>query len=214
MAGLWERATIGPHGRYADRPLPATVATACACAAAWLPAPWWACRGPTEQMNGGRRQGRPPQIQYDYRKFYPGVGRFGARRRLGLFCIGRRRGYLHHHLRGAGSLYLPAPAQCPWTAHRERTAIPGQRLHLSPLHDRSRFMRAALRRQPTKWYSALKAAVTPVTSISGLARVVDGDTVVVWAYYWQWHSSWGLRWSCLFCIGGIGRPKNRGKVTG
>ena len=30
-----------------------------------------------------------------------------------------------------------------------------------------------------KWYSALKAAVTPVTSISGLARVVDGDTVVV-----------------------------------
>ena len=30
-----------------------------------------------------------------------------------------------------------------------------------------------------KWYSALEAAVTPVTSISGLARVVDGDTVVV-----------------------------------
>jgi hypothetical protein len=30
-----------------------------------------------------------------------------------------------------------------------------------------------------KWYSALTAAVTPVTSISGLARVVDGDIVVV-----------------------------------
>ena len=30
-----------------------------------------------------------------------------------------------------------------------------------------------------KWYSALKAAVTSVTSISGPARVVDGDTVVV-----------------------------------
>ena len=60
-----------------------------------------------------------------------------------------------------------------------------------------------------KWYSALEARVTPITTISGPARVVDGDSVVV-AYYWQWHSSRGLRWSCLICIG---RPKNRGKVT-
>ena len=30
-----------------------------------------------------------------------------------------------------------------------------------------------------KWYSALKAAVTPVTNIIGPARVIDGDTVVV-----------------------------------
>ena len=30
-------------------------------------------------------------------------------------------------------------------AHRERTAIPGQRLHLSPRHDRSRFRRGELR---------------------------------------------------------------------
>jgi len=30
-----------------------------------------------------------------------------------------------------------------------------------------------------KWYSALEARVTPITTISGLARVVDGDTVVV-----------------------------------
>jgi hypothetical protein len=29
------------------------------------------------------------------------------------------------------------------------------------------------------WYSALEARVTPVTNISGLARVVDGDTVIV-----------------------------------
>jgi hypothetical protein len=30
-----------------------------------------------------------------------------------------------------------------------------------------------------KWYSAIEARVTPITSISGPARVVDGDTVVV-----------------------------------
>ena len=30
-----------------------------------------------------------------------------------------------------------------------------------------------------KWYSALEARVTPITTISSLARVVDGDTVVV-----------------------------------
>ena len=30
-----------------------------------------------------------------------------------------------------------------------------------------------------KWYSALKAAATPLTSISGPARGADGDTVVV-----------------------------------
>jgi hypothetical protein len=30
-----------------------------------------------------------------------------------------------------------------------------------------------------KWYSALEARVTPITTISGPARVVDGDTVVV-----------------------------------
>ena len=30
-----------------------------------------------------------------------------------------------------------------------------------------------------KWYSALKAAVIPVASISGLARLVDGDAVVI-----------------------------------
>jgi endonuclease YncB( thermonuclease family) len=30
-----------------------------------------------------------------------------------------------------------------------------------------------------KWYAAIEARVTPITTISGLARVVDGDTVVV-----------------------------------
>ena len=30
-----------------------------------------------------------------------------------------------------------------------------------------------------KWYSAIEARVTPITTISGPARVVDGDTVVV-----------------------------------
>ena len=64
-----------------------------------------------------------------------------------------------------------------------------------------------------KWYAAIEARVTPITTISGPARAVDGDTVVV-GIYWQWHSSWGLRWSCLFCIGRNGRPKNRGKVAG
>ena len=34
-----------------------------------------------------------------------------------------RRGYLHLHLRGAGIRCLLVPAQCPRTAHRERTAV-------------------------------------------------------------------------------------------
>src|ERR1700716_4383896 len=33
-----------------------------------------------------------------------------------------RRGYLHHHLPGAGGLHLPAPAERPRTAHRKRAA--------------------------------------------------------------------------------------------
>ena len=54
-----------------------------------------------------------------------------------------RRGYLHLYLCGAGILYLPAPAQCSRTAHRERTAVlPDWN---PPYPDRSRFRRGVFR---------------------------------------------------------------------
>ena len=55
-----------------------------------------------------------------------------------------------------------------------------------------------------KWYAAIEARVTPI----GSAPAVSAATPSSWAYYSQWHSSRGLHWSCLICIG---RPKNRAK---
>ena len=51
-----------------------------------------------------------------------------------------------------------------------------------------------------KWYAALAAARNPYHNHQRGPPASSS-----WAYYWRWHSSWGLRWSCLSCIGRIGR---------
>jgi hypothetical protein len=106
---------------------------------------------------------------------------------------------------GAGSFIILRLRKCSRTAHREPATC--HRHRHSPFHDRSRFIRAALGAHQAKWYSAINAAV--MTSISGLARVVAGDTVVVGTFFWQWPGG-GLS----LCIGGTGRLKNLGQGDG
>ena len=44
----------------------------------------------------------------------------------------------------------------------------------------------------TKWHAALEAAITPVATISGPARVMTA-TPSLWVYYWRWRSTRGRR---------------------
>ena len=108
----------------------------------------------------------------------PGVGRFGARRRL-----------VFSALEGDVDIYTIIFAALAVFIFLRLRSVLGQRtgserpFRVSAFTYRLSMIAAVLCAvhyvaYEAKWYSALEAAVTPITTISGLARVVDGDTVV------------------------------------
>ena len=114
-------------------------------------------------MIGGRRQRRPASNPICSTLFFGGpVGLCPSPSCL--FCIGKRRGYLHHHFSGAGSRCLLAPVQCPRTAYRSERPFP-----VSALDYRLSMIAAILGTvnyvaYQAKWHAALAPAAGCVRS--------------------------------------------------